>query len=149
VLSVALRCSSENVSSRMEQAANGWLHALGRCGVSTSATEPTGMRVRNSKSAPISQVACKPGLARPLLLPNESAPKVHFPSRSLNLSTNPLPSGLSPDPNDNYYTDSKPTLLTNCIRRLFGNFAPCWENCVQRDSIFKGNTYCSFPAPGG
>ena len=57
--------------------ANGWLHALGGCGVSTPASQLTGMRVRNSKSAPISQVACKPWLARPLLLPSEFAPTEH------------------------------------------------------------------------
>ncbi len=43
---------------------NGSHNALGDCGVRASAKQLTKMRVKNSKSAPISQVACKPWLGR-------------------------------------------------------------------------------------
>ena len=54
--------------------ANGSHNALGGCGVSTFASKLPEMRVRNLKSAPISQVAFMRWLAGLLLLPNESVP---------------------------------------------------------------------------
>jgi len=47
----------------MSEPANGSHNALGECGVSTFAKQQTKMRVKNSKSAPISQVASNTGLA--------------------------------------------------------------------------------------
>jgi len=44
---------------------NVWLHALGGCGVSAFAKQQIKMRVKNSKSAPISQVGCN-RLVRPV-----------------------------------------------------------------------------------